>query len=161
MRVHEENARALAELLAGHPAVSRVFYPGLSTHPGHLVAVAQQSGFGGMLSFELEGGRAEVEAFLDGLEFFSLAESLGGVESLVAHPATMTHASMDPEARQRAGIGETLLRISTGIEESGDLLRDVEAGLERALAELVAVPGTCPGTVDQASFAGGPRPGRP
>ena len=135
MKVHEENARALAESLVRHPAVSKVFYPGLSSHPSHVVAASQQSGFGGMLSFELEGARPEVEAFLDGLECFSLAVSLGGVESLIAHPATMTHASMDPEARQRAGIGETLLRISAGIEATEDLLRDVEAGLERALAK--------------------------
>src|SRR5690606_33512687 len=87
LRVHAENAATIVDLLAGHPAVGRVYYPGLRSHPGHDVAARQQSGFGGMISFELAGGAAAVEAFLDGLEHFFLAESLGGVESLVAHPA--------------------------------------------------------------------------
>ncbi len=134
MRVHLENAGAVVGLLNGHPAVDRVFYPGLSTHPGHAVAAAQQSGAGAMVSFELAGGRREVEALLNGLCHFSLAESLGGVESLVAHPATMTHAAMDPEARRKAGIGDNLLRLSVGIEAAGDLINDLEAGLERARA---------------------------
>ncbi len=134
MRVHLENAGAIVKLLDGHPAVDRVFYPGLSTHPGHAVATAQQSGHGAMMSFELAGGRREVEALLDGLRCFSLAESLGGVESLVAHPATMTHAAMEPEARRRAGIRDNLLRLSVGIEAAGDLTRDLEAGLDRARA---------------------------
>ncbi len=134
MRVHLENAAAVAGHLAAHPAVSRVYWPGLADHPGHAVAAAQQSGFGAMVSFELAGGEAAVRAFLDGLRTFSLAESLGGVESLVAHPPTMTHASMDPEARRRAGIGEGLLRLSVGIEAAEDLVADLDAGLERALA---------------------------
>ncbi|NJL28760.1 MAG: cystathionine gamma-synthase [Thermoanaerobaculia bacterium] len=133
-RVHLENATALVATLAAHPAVERVFYPGLATHPGHTIAVAQQRGHGAMISFELAGGTPAVEAFLDGLELFSLAESLGGVESLVAHPATMTHAAMDSEARLRAGIGDGLLRLSVGIEASEDLERDLLAGLERAAA---------------------------
>ncbi|HEY4368585.1 MAG TPA: cystathionine gamma-synthase [Steroidobacteraceae bacterium] len=134
MTVHGENARRIADLLAGHPAVSRVFYPGLSSHPQHALAKSQQSGFGAMLSFELLGGLPQVRAFLDGLSFFSLAESLGGVESLVAHPATMTHASMDVDARRRAGMSDSLLRLSIGIESAEDLLRDLRGGLERALA---------------------------
>ena len=93
---------------------------------------AQQSGFGGMLSFELQGGIGNVRAFLDGLRCFSLAESLGGVESLVAHPATMTHAAMDAEARRIAGISDSLLRLSIGIEAADDLIRDLHGGLERA-----------------------------
>ncbi len=131
MRSHLENAAALVERLAVSRAVEKVYYPGLESHPGHTVAAAQQSGFGAMVSFELAGGQEEVEAFLEGLRFFSLAESLGGVESLVAHPATMTHAAMKPEARRQAGIGETLLRLSVGIEAAEDLVEDIEAALDR------------------------------
>jgi cystathionine gamma-synthase len=136
LRAHAENAAVLAELLDGHRAVERVYYPGLADHPGHEIARRQQRGFGGMISFELAGGEAAVEAFLDGLEHFFLAESLGGVESLVAHPASMTHAAMDPEARRTAGLGDSLLRLSVGIEDAGDLVRDIRAALERAAAVL-------------------------
>ncbi len=132
VRDHERNAQALAERLAQHPTVQKVHYPGLSNHPDHALASAQQAGFGGMLSFELAGGVAAVQAFLDGLTCLTLAESLGGVESLIAHPATMTHASMDPAARQRAGITDGLLRISAGIEATEDLVAEVEDALERA-----------------------------
>ena len=134
IRAHEENAALVAELLADHPAVSRVFWPGLRTHEGHLLAARQQHGFGAMLSFELDGGEPAIEAFLDGLSCFSLAESLGGVESLVAHPATMTHASMAAEARRNAGISDALLRLSIGIEDGADLCADLEAALARAAA---------------------------
>lgn len=109
MRLHVENATAIAEHLVDHPAVHRVYYPGLADHPGHDIAARQQRAGGGMLSVELVGGTTEVQAFLEGLRCFSLAESQGGVESLVAHPATMTHAAMAPEARQAAGIGDSLL----------------------------------------------------
>jgi cystathionine gamma-synthase len=112
--------------------VQRVHYPGLEEHPGHAVAARQQHGFGAMLSVELEGGEAAVRAFVDGLRCFTLAESLGGVESLVAHPATMTHAAMSPEARAAAGIGDGLLRLSVGIEHTNDLLADVRDALRRA-----------------------------
>jgi cystathionine gamma-synthase len=132
LRVHAENAALVAHLLTGHPAVRHVHYPGLRSHPQHELARSQQSGFGGMLSFELHGGLGNVRAFLDGLQCFSLAESLGGVESLVAHPATMTHAAMDAEARRVAGISDTLLRLSIGIEAADDLIRDLHGGLERA-----------------------------
>ena len=132
LRLHEANARVIAEALQGHPAVAAVHYPGLASHPGHALAARQQRGFGAMLSFELNGGEAAVRAFLDELECFSLAESLGGVESLVAHPATMTHAAMDPAARERAGITDSLLRLSVGIETADDLLADLTAGLARA-----------------------------
>jgi cystathionine gamma-synthase len=135
MRTHEENARHIAALLKRHPAVARVYYPGLTEHPGHTTAAAQQRGFGGMLSFELDGGEAAVRAFVAGLEYFSLAESLGGVESLIAHPATMTHAAMAPEARQAAGIRDNLLRISVGIEDKTDLATDIEAALARAVPD--------------------------
>ena len=134
MRVHEENAARVASLLAAHPAVARVFWPGLATHQGHALAARQQHGFGAMLSFELEGGLDAIAPFLDGLRCFSLAESLGGVESLVAHPATMTHAAMSADARRAAGIGEGLLRLSIGIEDADDLCADLDAGLARAEA---------------------------
>jgi len=132
MRAHGENAQRIAELLARHPAVSKVYYPGLSTHPGHDVAQRQQQGFGAMVSFELRGGVENVKALLANMELFSLAESLGGVESLVAHPASMTHAAMDEAARERAGISATLVRLSIGIEEGDDLARDLTAGLDAA-----------------------------
>ncbi|HWA58171.1 MAG TPA: cystathionine gamma-synthase [Gemmatimonadales bacterium] len=132
LRSHLENAAALVECLATHPAVARVHYPGLASHPGHAIARRQQQGFGAMVSFELHGGEAAVEAFLRGLTCFTLAESLGGVESLVAHPATMTHASMTPEQQDAAGITQSLLRLSVGIEAAEDLVRDLEVGLGRA-----------------------------
>lgn len=132
MQAHEQNARRLASELASHPSVARVHYPGLATHPGHELAKQQQRGFGAMVSFELAGGEPAVRAFLSDLRCFSLAESLGGVESLVAHPATMTHAAMTPEARLKAGISDSLLRLSIGIEHGDDLASDVHAGLERA-----------------------------
>ncbi len=143
LRAHQENAAALAELLDTHPAVSRVFYPGLHSHPQHALAKRQQSGFGAMLSFELAGGEGAVREFLDGLQCITLAESLGGVESLIAHPATMTHAAMAPEARRAAGISDTLLRLSVGIEDISDLTRHLRAALARADAvsrKHVAVP---------------------
>jgi cystathionine gamma-synthase len=111
-----------------------VYYPGLASHAGHALAQRQQKGFGAMLSFEIADGNDAIEAFVDGLRYFSLAESLGGVESLVAHPATMTHASMAPEARVVAGISDSLLRLSVGIEDGDDLLEDLDAALARAAA---------------------------
>ena len=132
LQLHGENAGRIAQLLANHPTVAHVYYPGLPTHPQHQLAKQQQSGFGAMVSFELSGGIAQVRAFLDGLTCFSLAESLGGVESLVAHPASMTHAGMEAQARRRAGIGDSLLRLSVGIESGGDLIADLEKALERA-----------------------------
>ncbi|HET8764481.1 MAG TPA: cystathionine gamma-synthase [Rhodanobacter sp.] len=132
LRQHQENAERIAAYLDAHPAVRKVYYPGLAANPYHALAARQQQGFGAMLSFELDGDEAQIAAFVDGLRFFSLAESLGGVESLIAHPATMTHASMAPEARRRAGIADGLLRMSVGIEDGDDLLRDLAAGLTRA-----------------------------
>jgi cystathionine gamma-synthase len=131
LAVHERNAGELARWLAEQPAVSRVFYPGLPSHPGHDIARRQQSGFGAVVSFELAGGTPAVKAFLDGLQYFSLAESLGGVESLVAHPATMTHAAMQESARRAAGLTDGLLRLSVGIEAIDDLRADLGAGLAR------------------------------
>ena len=135
MRAHEAGARAVAEWLAAHPAVAKVHYPGLASHPQHALAKAQQAGFGAMLSFELaDGSPARVDHVLRTLRWFTLAESLGGVESLVAHPASMTHASMTPEARQRAGITDSVIRLSIGIEDPADLIAD----LDRALGSLPA-----------------------
>ena len=131
LRVQQANCAALAELLAQHPAVAAVHYPGLASHPGHAIAARQQDGFGAMLSFDLVGGETAVRAFVEGLSCFTLAESLGGVESLVAHPATMTHAAMSEEARAKAGIGPGLIRLSVGIEDGHDLLTDVRSGLDR------------------------------
>ena len=131
MRAHEENAARVAALLEVHPAVTSVYWPGLLAHPGHALAAQQQDGFGAMLSFELAGGVDAIAMFLDGLQYFSLAESLGGVESLIAHPATMTHASMAPDARRNAGISDSLLRVSVGIEDAADLCADLESALAR------------------------------
>lgn len=133
MRAHEAGAQVVAAYLAAHPAIRAVYYPGLASHPQHALARRQQRGFGAMLSFELvDGTRARVEHVLKTLRWFTLAESLGGVESLVAHPASMTHASMTPEARARAGITDSLIRLSIGIEEPDDLIVD----LARALGSL-------------------------
>jgi cystathionine gamma-synthase len=148
MRVHAENTAAVVELLHRHPAVQRVFYPGLADHPGHELARRQQTCFGAMLSFELSGGETAVGAFLKGLECFTLAESLGGVESLIAHPVSMTHAGMDEAARTLAGIGPGLLRMSVGIEDAQDLLADLTAGLERAAASIAA-PAAAPAAKSQ------------
>jgi len=135
LRAHEENARLIAARLDAHPVVRKVYYPGLTDHPQHALAARQQSGFGAMLSFELDGDEPAIRAFVDGLEYFSLAESLGGVESLIAHPASMTHASMAPEARRTAGISDSLLRLSVGIEDGDDLIADLDAALVRAQAK--------------------------
>ena len=139
LAVQQANASALAEWLLESDAVQEVYFPGLSRHPGHLLARRQQHGFGAMLGFDLAGGEAAAAAFVDGLHCCTLAESLGGVESLVAHPATMTHASMDAEARRRAGIGDGLLRLSVGIEAIEDLRADLERGLARAARASEAI----------------------
>jgi len=132
MRVHLENAARVVEAACGHPAVGRVFYPGLSSHPGHHIAASQQHGFGAMLSLELDGGLPAVERFVGALQCFTLAESLGGVESLVAHPETMTHASMDALARENAGIKSSLVRLSVGLEDGDDLVEDLTIALDAA-----------------------------
>jgi cystathionine gamma-synthase len=129
MSAHEANAQTIAECLAAHPAVSKVNYPGLPSHPQHGLAKRQQKGFGAMLSFELKD-RSRVDSFMRALRWFTLAESLGGVESLVAHPASMTHASMTPEARANAGISDGLIRFSVGVEDLADLKADLEQALK-------------------------------
>jgi cystathionine gamma-synthase len=137
---HGRNALALAQWLNEQPNVRKVYYPGLPSHPGYEVARRQQTGFGAIVTLELEGGHDAVREFVCDLKCFSLAESLGGVESLVAHPATMTHAAMDPVARQKAGLVDGLIRLSVGIEGLEDLRKDLEAGLERAARTLDQVP---------------------
>ena len=131
MATAQANAQAIAEYLAGHPAVVATHYPGLPDHPGHGLAAAQQQGFGAMVTFEVTDERASA-ALVDGLEHFCLAESLGGVESLISHTASMTHASMPPAVRAAAGITDGMLRLSVGIEDAGDLIADLAAGLDRA-----------------------------
>ncbi len=128
----QATARAIAEFLLRHPAVSAVHYPGLADHPSHAIAKSQQSGFGAMLSFEVASGVAGVRRFVEAVEVFTLAESLGGIESLVAHPATMTHASMSVEARAEAGISDSLIRLSVGLENEADLLSDLGGALAAA-----------------------------
>lgn len=131
MERHSTNAQALAEWLVGHPAVEQVYYPGLPSHPGHEIARRQMRHFGGMLSLRLRGGGEKARRFLSRLRLINLAESLGGVESLACHPATMTHASIPRELREARGIDEALVRLSIGIEDWQDLRCD----LEQALAE--------------------------
>jgi cystathionine gamma-synthase len=131
LAVHGRNAQELAAWLVQQPGVSKVFYPGLPSHPGHELARRQQSGFGAVVTFELAGGIPAVKAFVAGLKYFSLAESLGGVESLIAHPASMTHAAMQEPARRAAGLTDGLLRLSVGIEALEDLRSDLAAGLAR------------------------------
>ena len=130
MKQHEENATAVAEYLKAHPAVRRVFYPGLNSHPGHEIARRQMKGFGGVVSFELKGGTEVVNSFLRKIKVFSLAESLGGVASLAEHPATMSHASMPKEYREKVGITDELIRLSVGLENIDDLIEDLSQALE-------------------------------
>ncbi len=129
MRAHGESARAVAEVLDGHRKVRHVYYPGLADHPGHAVARKQMAGYGGMVSVDLAGGKRAVLAFLRRLHVFTLAESLGGVESLVDHPATMTHASVPKAEREKVGITDGLVRLSCGIEDPADLADDVRRAL--------------------------------
>lgn len=128
MQQHQASAGRIAHFLDQRNEVARVYYPGLESHPGHLIAARQQQGFGAMISFELDAPIEGIRAFLAGLSLFTLAESLGGVESLVAHPATMTHAAMTEQDRRTAGIGAGLLRLSVGIEDTDDLAADLESG---------------------------------
>ena len=127
-RQHQENAGIIATALQASQWVNKVYYPGLVDHPGHELAARQQSGFGAMISFELDGNDDEIPVFLNALKLFTLAESLGGVESLVAHPASMTHAAMSAEDQATAGITSRLLRLSVGIEHIDDLLADLANG---------------------------------
>ncbi len=131
MKQHEKNARAVANYLVGHPAVERVFYPGLESHPGHEIAKRQMRGLGGVVSFELSGGLKAVKTFLRRIKVFSLAESLGGVVSLAEHPASMSHASMPEDYRKKVGITDQLVRLSVGLENIDDLTEDLGQALRR------------------------------
>ena len=131
MERHCDNAMEIATFLQRHSAVEKVFYPGLPSHKSHEIAKKQMSGFGGMLSFQLKGDRAEdVKKFLERVKLFTLAESLGGVESLCGHPATMTHASIPREDREKAGLKDSLIRLSIGVEDAEDLIEDLKRALE-------------------------------
>jgi cystathionine gamma-synthase len=132
LAVHGRNAGELAVWLAAQPGIRKVYYPGLPDHVGHDIAKRQQHGYGAIVTIEIDGGEAAVRRFVDGLAYFSLAESLGGVESLIAHPGSMTHAAMAPEARAAAGLVDGLLRLSIGIEAVDDLRHDLAAALQRA-----------------------------
>lgn len=130
MRRHESNAMAVSEYLKRHPAVQNVFYPGLDSHPGHKIAAKQMTGFGGIVSFEVRGGKRAVRSLLRRLRLFILAESLGGATSLVSHPETMTHVAMPKEYRKRVGISSQLVRLSVGLENVEDLIEDLAQALE-------------------------------
>jgi cystathionine beta-lyase len=131
VKLHSENAMAVAEFLSGHPDVEQVYYPGLKSHPNHELAAKQQKYFGGVVSFRLRNVNFEQAAlFVSSTKIFKLAESLGGIKSLIAHPATMTHASMTPEKRKMGGISDDLIRLSVGLEDSGDLINDLEQAMK-------------------------------
>jgi cystathionine gamma-lyase len=142
MRQHCENAMRVARFLDGHPLVRAVYYPGLPSHPDHELARRQMTDFGGMVSFAFEGTREDVDTFVRGLRVFALAESLGGVESLCCHPASMTHGSIPVEERERRGVTETLLRLSVGIEDARDLIADLDQALNRVARAESHVPDT-------------------
>jgi cystathionine gamma-lyase/cystathionine beta-lyase len=130
MMQHSKNASAIAAFLSRHPKVKRVFYPGLESHPHHELGKRLMSGFGGMVSFEIEGGVDATNSFLRNIEIFSLAESLGGVDSLAEHPATMSHASIPEDFRKKVGIADDLIRLSVGLENVDDLIQDLEQALQ-------------------------------
>jgi cystathionine beta-lyase/cystathionine gamma-synthase len=129
MRQHDANGREIAAWLVGHPKVKKVYYPGLPTHPQHELARRQLQGFGGMISIEL-GDVALARRVVERTRVFALAESLGGVESLIGHPASMTHASVPAELRQAMGLTDSLVRLSCGVEEADDLIADLQQALE-------------------------------
>ena len=129
MQQHCANAQQIADFLQAHSGIDRVYYPGLPDHPNHAIAKSQMNGFGGMVTAVLKGGLSSATKFLERTELFTLAESLGGVESLIEHPAIMTHASIPPEIRQELGIEDGLVRLSVGIEAVDDLVRDLDNAL--------------------------------
>ena len=153
MRQHCENAMRVAEFLSGHPLVRTVYYPGLASHPDHALAQRQMAGFGGMVSFAFEGTREDVDTFVRHLRLFALAESLGGVESLCCHPASMTHGSIPAEEREKRGVTDTLLRLSVGIEDADDLIAD----LDQALASVAAKHAAAESEREKAGAATGAR----
>jgi cystathionine gamma-lyase len=154
MERHEHNAMRIARWLEAHKLVDRVIYPGLTSHPQHNLAKRQMDGFGGMITFFIKGGLDEARLFLENVSLFTLAESLGGVESLIEHPAIMTHASVPPDMRKELGISDTLIRLSVGIEHVDDLIADLERGFS---AVKQASPG---GSKSSANGAGRARRSR-
>lgn len=138
MREHEKNAAAIAAFLEQHPAIEKVYYPGLKSHPQHELAKRQMHGFGGMVSCVVRGGGEAAARFLQSTKLFALAESLGGVESLIGHPATMTHASIPKDQREARGIADGLVRLSVGIEDTDDLIADLKQALQKADAKVLA-----------------------
>jgi cystathionine gamma-synthase len=132
MEQHNKNAIAIAAFLEKHPGVKKVYYPGLKTHPGYKLAGKLMKGCGGMVSFEVKGGIRAVNSFLRKIRVFSLAESLGGIDSLAEHPATMSHASMPESFRRKVGITDDLIRLSIGLEHVDDLIEDLEQALKHA-----------------------------
>ena len=132
MKQHQENALQVADFLKNHNAIDAVYFPGFPEHPGHDIAKKQQSGYGAMLSFEVKGGVEAVKKLFENLELFTLAQSLGGVESLISHPSTMTHAGMEIVDQLAAGITQSLVRISVGIEDINDILADLAHGLAQS-----------------------------
>jgi cystathionine beta-lyase len=132
MERHCHNAGRIADFLVSHPAVDKVYYPGLPGHPNHEVAKTQMRGFGGMISFTLKNNTSEAAVqVLSGTRLFSLAESLGGVESLIGHPASMTHASIPKEEREKTGVTDSLIRLSVGIEDADDLIEDLAQAINQ------------------------------
>ncbi len=131
MEAHQKNATKIAQFLESHPKVNKVTYPGLESHPQYQLARSQMSGFGGMLSFELDGDINAAKTFVENLEYFAVAESLGGVESLIELPAIMTHASVPKEEREKIGLSDSLIRISVGIENGDDLIEDLENAFQK------------------------------
>ena len=131
MKAHAENAQQIAEYLEKHPLVEKIIYPGLKSHPQHELAKQQMSGFGGMITFFIKGGMNSARKFLESVEIFALAESLGGVESLIEHPAIMTHASVPPEQRKALGIDDSLIRLSVGVEDLTNLLADLDQAFNK------------------------------
>ncbi len=135
MKVHEESSAQILQYLKSHATVGTIYHPSLPEHPGHQIAIKQQSGFGSMLSFEFAGNFEQLKTFVGALKLFSLAESLGGVESLICHPASMTHRAMGETALAAAGVSQQLLRLSVGLEDVQDLIADLEQAFKLALEE--------------------------
>jgi cystathionine gamma-synthase len=142
IKAHQDNAAGVVAYLQQQPLAGKIYYPGLTDHPGHAIAKQQQHGFGAMVSFDLAADAKYLAVFFDALQYFTLAQSLGGIESLICHPGTMTHASMDAAAQKTAGIGPTLIRLSVGIEDLRDLLTDLDAAFAAVAAAVQADGGT-------------------
>ena len=132
MKRHEESAMAIAEFLEGHSKIDRVLYPGLASHPQHAIAKAQMSGFSGMIAFELTGGTEAGKRLMNNVELCGLAESLGSVETMITHPASMTHVDVPAEDRRKRGLTDGLVRLSVGVEDVEDIIADLESALEKA-----------------------------